>query len=175
MDRFERMSSTLGPCELVRGEVVRMSPGGVEHSRVEARIVGSLWEYARRTKLGQVLSGEAGIVVERDPDTVRGADVLYISYKRLPAGRTWTGFLRQRPELVVEVLGQKDTWEAIDAKIGECHAFGVDVVWVADPQTRTLRVHPKSGKPAILHDADELTGGKLLPGYRAKVREFFQD
>ncbi len=170
-ERFERLAATLGPCELVKGDVIPMSPGGIEHSRVEAKIVIALGIWARQAKLGRVLSGEAGIVVERDPDTVRGADVLYISYRRLPKGRKWTGFLRHRPELVVEVLGLKDTWEEMDQKVAEYHAFGVDLVWVADPHTQSVRACPKGSHPSTLHGSDLLSGARLMPGFRCKVSD----
>jgi Uma2 family endonuclease len=174
-ERFERLAPTLGPCELVRGEIIPMSPGGFEHSRVGGRIVTVLGAYAQKTKLGRVLTGEAGILVERDPDTVRGADAAYISFKRVPKGRRWTGFLRQPPELVIEVLGEKDTWEEIEKKVAEYHSIRVDMVWVVDPQTQSVRLYPRAGKPSVLHGSDELTGGRLLPGFRCRVSDFFED
>lgn len=173
--RFERLAASMGPCELVKGEIVPRSPGGVEHSRVVARIVGLLLNWTRTSKSGQVLTGEAGILVGRDPDTVRGADVLYISYKRWPAGKKWTGFLTRRPELIVEVMGQKDTWEELETKVAEYHLFGADLVWVADPQTQTVRVHARGGKPASLHGTDELASPRLLPEFRCRARDLFAE
>lgn len=174
-ERFERLAPGAGPCELVKGEILPMSPGGVEHSAVVAKFVILLGAWSSRSKAGRVLSGEAGVVVGRDPDTVRGADALYISYKRLPRGRKPAGFLRERPELIVEVLGQKDTWEEMETKLAEYREFGVDLVWIADPQTQTVRTHPRSGKAATLHGEDELASAKLLPGFRCKVREVFEE
>ena len=126
-------------------------------------------------KAGRVLTNETGVVVKRDPDSVRGADVLFISYQRLPATEQWEGFLRQPPELVAEVLGADESWKKMEEKIAEYHAFGVDLVWVADPRMLAVRLCPRGGEPSVLHGSDELTGGNVLPGFRCKVSEFFAD
>jgi ELWxxDGT repeat protein len=97
----------------------------------------------------------------------------YLSYARLPKRRTWHGFLRARPELVVEVLGENDTWEGLEKELDEYRVFGVDIVWIVDPQTRTVRVHRKGAAPSILHGSGTLTAGRLMPGFRRKASEFF--
>ena len=81
---FERRADELGPCELVRGEVVKMSPGGFEHSRLTLRFAFLLELWASQRQCGRVLTNELAVIVEHDPDTVRGADVAYYSYDRLP-------------------------------------------------------------------------------------------
>jgi len=174
-EAFEKIASYLGPCELVDGEIITMVPGGIPHSTVSANVTGVLVAYSRKKKNGRILANEAGVVVKRNRDTVRGADALYISYKRLPTGVKWKGFLRQPPELVAEVLGDDDTWKNIEKKVDEYHAFGVDLVWVADPRTLSVRVYPRKGEPSVLHETDYISGGKLLPGFRCKVAEFFLD
>ena len=152
-----------------------MAPGGLEHNEITCRIYDLLRDWNKRSKRGRVLTNETGIVVKEDPDTVRGADVLFISFKRLPAAEKWTGFLRQRPELVVEVLSEDVSWKKMEEKVADYHGFGVDRVWVVDPKTQSVRLYPK-GKPAtLLHDSDELSAGGLLPGFRCTVSEFFAE
>jgi len=174
-DDFERIASVLGPCELVKGEIIPMAPAGIPHSDANARIGAFFFFFCMKTRNGRVLIGEAGLVVQEDPDTVRGADALYISHKRLPRGTRWHGFLRQPPELVVEVMGSDATWDKLEEKVSEYHAFGVDEVWVIDPNTFSVRVYPKNAKSRLLHESDTLTGGKLLPGFKCKVADLFVD
>ncbi|MBI2921691.1 MAG: Uma2 family endonuclease [Planctomycetes bacterium] len=174
-DRFERLASALDPCELVKSRNFPLSPGGVEHSRVVMNVAGLLWRWAKSRGTGQVLTGEAGVLVGRHPDTVRGVDALYISHKRLPRGDRPFGFLTRRPELIVEVLGQQDTWEKMENRLAEYHKFGVDLVWIAVPQTQTVCSYPRAGKPSLLHEEDELASPKLLPGFRCKVSEIFEE
>jgi Uma2 family endonuclease len=125
--------------------------------------------------MGRIIGNEAGVIVERGPDTVRGADVAYLSYRRIPKGKVWNGFLRKPPELIAEVLAADQPWKEMETKVAEYHAFGVDLVWVADPQTETVRVYPKGGRPSVLQRDGQLTAGDILPGFSCKVSEFFAD
>lgn len=170
---FERIAPLLGPCELVEGEIVRMCPGGVRHSAVTVNVVYLFERYNREFKLGRVLSNEAGMVVKQGPDTVRGADVLFISCKRLPGSEDWEGFLRHPPELIVEVLSADSSWKKMEEKVAEYLAFGVDLVWVADPQTLSVRVFPRGAAPFVLHTGDDIDAGEAFPGFRCRVAEFF--
>jgi Uma2 family endonuclease len=172
---FARVAEVLGPCELVKGEIVTMSPGGVRHSRVTANVVAILTAHVQARGTGRVLTGEAGVVVARGPDTVRGADAAVISYARLPKGRLEDGFLTAPPELVVEVLSRDTSWEQMEAKVADYHGFGVDLVWVLDPQTNALRVYPRGGGPEVLHAADEAGADPHVPGLRVRVSRFFED
>ncbi len=172
---FERVAPFLGPCELVAGEIVRMPPAGVRHSMVTGRIFFALESWNQAARLGRVMTNEAGIVVRSGPDTVRGADVLFISYRRQSASEDWEGFLRYPPELIVEVLSKEDSWKKMEEKIADYHAFGVDVVWVVDPQTRSVRLYPKGSEPSVLQAADEIAGADLLPGFKCLVAKLFAD
>jgi Uma2 family endonuclease len=172
---FARVAPVLGPCELVNGEIVPMSPGGIRHSKVTGRAYFLLADYNRRHPLGHVLTGEAGILVARHPDTVRGADVAFISYSRFPADAGDDGFLEHPPELIVEVFGSDASWQAMEAKVAEYHTFGVDLVWVLDPQTLALRAYPRGGSPALFRDDDTVTADPFVPGLSIEVRQFFED
>ena len=47
--------------------------------------LGSLFtNFVRPARLGRVVGSDAGIWLERDPDTVREPDIAYISAERLP-------------------------------------------------------------------------------------------
>ena len=97
-----------GPCELVLGRIVPMSPTGGEHGRVEGNFCEAIRAFVRPRNLGKVLVGEIGIFTHRGPDTVRGADVAFISNERYARLKSNRGFLDVAPELVVEVLSPDD-------------------------------------------------------------------
>jgi Uma2 family endonuclease len=172
---FARVAPVLGPCELVRGEIVPMSPAGIGHSRVTTNAAAILDAHCRPRQLGRVLSGDAGFVVARRPDTVRAADVAFVSYARLPKGSPEDGFSREPAELVIEVLSKDTSWEEMETKAAEYHTFGVDLVWVLDPQTLTLRSYPRGGSPRLFRDTDEVSADPHVPGFAVPVREFFRD
>ena len=93
----------------------------------------------------------------------------------MPKGERSIGFLRIAPELIVEVFGDKDSWEDMDEKIKDYHRTGVDMVWVAMPQTRTINKFPRRGEPTIVHDGSDIDGGKILPGFKAPIARFFDE
>ena len=172
---FELVAQVLGPCELVRGEIVPMSLGGIQDSQVTMNAARLLDSHVRPLKIGRVLTGEAGVIVARRPDTVRGADVAFISYQRLPKGVSGHGFLQQPPELVIEVLSKDTSWTKMEEKVADYHAMGVDLVWVLDPQTVTLRAYPRGEAPLLLHEADPANADPHVPGFAVAVSAFFED
>ena len=170
-EQFERMAADLGPCELIDGEIVLMAPAGDDHAHVNNNASFILTKFTKGRHIGRVLVGEAGMHIRKG--TSRGADVAFISFKRKP--KLSKKFLEVAPESVVEVKSDDTSWEKMEKKVADYHEFGVDEVWVADPDTETLRVYPKDGKKVIMRKDGEVTGGKILPGFRAKVAEFFED
>src|SRR5262245_29509453 len=106
----------IGPCELVDGTIVPMTPTGGEHGAIESRVGTALTIFVRERNLGWVLGGEVGIYTRRDPDRVRGADIAVVSRTRLPNG-PGKRFLSVAPELVVEIMSPDDRWQDVRQKI----------------------------------------------------------
>ncbi|OFW22195.1 MAG: hypothetical protein A3H97_04875 [Acidobacteria bacterium RIFCSPLOWO2_02_FULL_65_29] len=174
-EEFARVAEVLGPCELVNGQIIPMSPGGFRHSKVTGRAFFLLEAHNQANRLGHVLAGEAGFIVRREPDTVRGADVAFISYRRLPKDSQVTGFLEVPPELIIEVLSDDTSWAEMEKKVGEYHAAGVELVWVLDPRTLTLRAYARGASPALLREADLASADPHVPGFACRVADFFAD
>ena len=72
------------PEELVRGVVFAMPMTNREHGKVCVKAARILGNWVEDHDLGHVLGNDAGVITERDPDTVRGADVAYYSYAPTP-------------------------------------------------------------------------------------------
>ncbi len=175
---FERLAGTLGPAELVDGEIVEMSPGGYTHSLVTGNIYSVLHEFARKNHLGRVLTNELGIHVQQSPPRSRGADVAFISFETLPPGEAPTGFLTFPPDLIVEVLGDDDTLSKLEDKVEDYHRFGVRMVWIADPRTRSVTLFPLGEPARTLQEGDCISAGAnlrgVLPGLSLAVESLFE-
>jgi Uma2 family endonuclease len=165
----------VGPCELVEGRVVPMSPGGTEHSLVTANAVRVLSEFVRTHRLGKVLTGEVGLYTRRDPDTVRGADVAYISADRFERRTRTLTFLDVAPELIVEVLSRDDTMMDLTAKLREYFAVDVKAVWIVDPRARRVYAYRSAVALQELTEADTLLAEDVLPGFMAPVAALFEE
>jgi Uma2 family endonuclease len=163
----------VGPCELVEGRVVSMAPTGGEHGRVEVRFASVLDQFVSDRRLGKVLGGEVGIYTRRSPDTVRGADVLFISGERYASLRRPTGFLDVAPDLIVEVLSPDDRVSDLLQKLREYFAIGVRLVWVADPGARVVFAYRSLTDVREFREADRLPGDDVLPGFEFPVALLF--
>jgi Uma2 family endonuclease len=159
--------------ELVCGRVVEMNPPGSLHGIVVIRIASILDAYVQAHKTGRVLGGDSGVITRTNPDSLRGADVAYLSYARAPrgslAGQTY--FL-VAPELVFEVLSPFDRWREVLEKISEYLRAGVQEVCVADPEQRTLEVFTADRPPRKLSIKDEFLS-EALSGFRCCVEDLF--
>ncbi|WP_246556278.1 Uma2 family endonuclease [Desulfonema magnum] len=150
-----------------------MSPTGYPHGIAEAKIAHTLSLFVDQHKLGHVLVGEVGIYIRRNPDTIRGADVIYISAERLSQAKS-KSYLDVAPELVVEVLSPGDRWSDVTDKIDEYFSIGVQVVWIADPRQRQIFEY-RSPTQVKRFKADEtLSGGDILPGFEISVATLFE-
>jgi len=161
------------PEELVQGRIVAMPPADRRHGRTCLKAGRIFDTYAEEHDLGRVMSNDSGIITERDPDTVRGADVAYYSYARLPKSPLPAGYGPEVPELVVEVRSSGDSWREIVRKVSEYLMAGVLKVIVLDPGSRKAHVYSVDDEPTIPGPEDELTLPDLLPGFRVAVHRFF--
>lgn len=171
---FERLADRFGPCELVRGEVILLSPGGYPHSRVVLQVGFLLEQWARKSRRGRVVAAEMGLVTDSKAPTVRGADVAYFSYRRLPRKSEPRGFSRIPPDLVVEVTGLGRGWREMVEKAGEYLRMGVDRVWIVDPTRRRVHVYRPDDEPTVLDEKAMLGDTAILPGFRCRVRTLFE-
>ena len=164
----------LDPCELVAGRVVPMTPTNPTHGRIEANVAAALKHFVRSRNLGIVMAGEVGVFTARNPDTVRAADVLFLSHERDARRKRPEGFLDVAPELTVEILSPTDRPDQVRRKLGEYFAAGVLQVWLIDPAARTVQVHHGRGEPQSLAPGAVLTGGNVLPGFELPVEDIFE-
>jgi Uma2 family endonuclease len=150
-----------------------MPPPGFIHGIVQGNILFLLQVYARQTNAGRV-TPETGIITETNLDTVRGPDVAYWSFERLPADRVPELYPEVAADLCVEVLSPSNTDEKMTRKVREYLACGVRLVWVVDPDERTVTVYTKPGDGTVLWEDAVLTGGEVLPEFTCPLSEVFR-
>ena len=163
----------LGPCELIDGRVVFVDPATAAQGLLATAVASELGQYVRPRKHGRVLLGGVGIVTRRYPDTVRAADVAFISHACLP--QLQRSYLEVAPELVVEIMSPSDRWQDIRSKLDDYFSIGVERVWIVEPERRTVLVYRSSTDLREFGEDDVLKGEGVLEGFELPVAELFAE
>jgi Uma2 family endonuclease len=172
-DDYLRLPDDGRRTELRRGVVVYMNLPGFRHGEVCGNVYHFVDNFVRANKLGRTLTNDSGIITERDPDTVRGADISFYSFARVPKGQSPVGYAGASPEIVFEVVSPTNTRREIARKTGEYLNAGVNVVCVVDPQFQTVNLRYPD-RPDEKLQGDELLAFADLPGFSLAVRKLFE-
>ena len=90
---------------------------------------------------------------------MRRADVSFIAADRYPLDQlSREGYSSIAPDLAVEVISPNDLAKDLDEKLEDYLRAGVKLIWVINPETRTLQVYYPDGTSRRLHEADEVSG-----------------
>lgn len=167
-----RMPAEGARCELVEGQLLMMSPAGGRHGRIALKLGRRLGDHVERYDLGQTYAAETGFLLHRDPDTVRAADVAFVTHGRLGAWGDEPGYLPLAPNLVAEVVSPADRPAQVADKTRQWLEAGVDAVLVVDPQQRLVQVH-RPGRPVAISGESPLDLGDVVSGFRLDVVDLF--
>jgi Uma2 family endonuclease len=160
--------------ELADGNLVERKMGA-RSSYVAGETFVIMHGFCRLNRLGWVFPEGTSFQCFPDaPAKVRRPDTSFIRFGRFPGELLPEGHIRIAPDLAVEVVSPNDLVYEIDEKVEEFLAAGVPLVWVVNPETRTVQVHRPTGPGVILRAGDELTGEDVLPGFRCRVADLFQ-
>ena len=121
--------------------------------------------------LGRVVM-RAGAIFRRNPDTVRGPDLSYFSFERLPD--IPDDHPEVPPNLVVEVLERNESPPSVADRVQDFIDSGVSVVWLVEPHPRIVTVYAGSMRGIEYDETDTLDGGTVLPGFTCPVADLFQ-
>ncbi|MFN8590331.1 MAG: Uma2 family endonuclease [Thermomicrobiales bacterium] len=160
-----------GLWELIEGVPQEVTPAAGASSRIGGRIYARLERFVEPANLGWVFPADAGFVLFPDRATVRSPDAAVVLRQRLPT--LPTGFIPLAPDLAVEVLSPSDRMADAVAKVAMYLEAGVRLVWLVDPESRTVRVYRPNTVPRVVQTGASLTGDDVLPGFLLPVADIF--
>lgn len=157
--------------ELVDGTMVE-KPMGWQESLL-AMVLGRLLGDFLESKPIGVVTGPDG-TTRLFGKTVRAADVAFFSWDRMPDGKLPTHPVPELvPDFVIEVLRVGNTRGEMARKRREYFQAGVRLVWMLDPQSRTVAVYSDPETFRVATDDEIIDGGDVLPGWTVKLAELF--
>ena len=159
--------------ELIRGVLAEKVSTFGKHGEVVMRFGIGIGNHVLPGQLGRIFGSDAGVRLERDPDTVREPDVGFISAERMPLDIEANSYFEVVPELVVEVASTNDTRREVQEKALMWLSFGALLVWVAHLDSRTVDVYRPDTPVITLTEGGSLDGAPVLPGFALPVRQVF--
>lgn len=156
--------------EYIAGEIVEVVSNN-ESSEASAILIGELHGFIRPRKLGRITSSDGGYVINGE-DYI--PDAAFISYKRQPVRPNKVAYNPVAPDLAIEVLSPGNTAKAIATKIVNYMAVST-VLWLVDPDEKTIDVWIPGQPVKRLRIGDVLEGGDVLPGFQLAVADIFED
>jgi Uma2 family endonuclease len=167
---------------LIRGELHEkrdsdMTRRNKLHGITQGRLTGLLWVWLRAQPepRGEVVCGEAGVILRRTPVSVApGVDVAVITAAQADTRDPDTNMIVGPPTLIAEILSPNDTQEEVFERVDEYLACGVSIVWIVSPFFHTVSVHRPNAKPIALDAGGTLRGDPELPGFSCRVADLFR-
>jgi Uma2 family endonuclease len=158
--------------ELVKGELVEMTPPGGIHGSMAIELGSLLQNFVKQRKLGKVMV-ESGYLLATNPDTVRGPDISFLAASKISPEGLPDGYIHHAPDLAVAIVSPSDTASIIQDKVQDYLTYGTRLVWVVYPQQKIVVAHYPDGTAKTLRKTDSLTGEDVLPDFSCPVADLF--
>ena len=160
--------------ELIRGVPVTLQPPDVEHGTVVLNLSKAFSAYVHAEMFGYPCF-DLGLHIERRPDTVLFPAVSYFTTGERFAEQD-KDYTDSIPMLVVELTTSNDRRRQINERIGLYHQRGVAVVWIIDPDAKSVHIARKTANsPVRLTEFETLNGGPELKKFQVKVGDLFAE
>jgi Uma2 family endonuclease len=179
VDEWYRLWSIHYAVEVINGEVIVLKPPEIDHVLLMKLLFRSLDHFVMLHKLGEVFPDGAAYVLDGNPRKkwVKGSrvpDLSFVASARLEAylvNYEMKGPLYLAPDLAVEIVSKNDSFTDVVKKAQEYLHYGVQVVWVIDPDGRIIYVYTQENSSGtILNEGDTLSSDPVIPGWSASVQ-----
>ena len=157
--------------ELVDGQLEVKDMGSSRHSGVGTRLIIRLGGYVEAHQLGGVYGPDATFQIGHNE---RLPDVSFLAAAHIPAEGETEEKWHLAPDLAVEVISPSESWAKVNRKLREYFAAGVQQVWLVSLELREVHVYDSPKVMTVLGEEDELVSEALLPGFRLRISELFQ-
>lgn len=148
-----------------RGELIVMSPTGLEGSGWNSEIITDLTIWARQDGRGKVFDSNGGFTLT--DGSMRAPDAAWVSWQRWStlSREEQKRFGRIAPEFVIELRSPSDDLVELRSKMEQWIANGTDVAWLIDPSRKTVEVYRAGESPEIHEHPTSVRGSGPIAGF----------
>ncbi|MGB3651304.1 MAG: Uma2 family endonuclease [Rivularia sp. (in: cyanobacteria)] len=154
-----------------KGELIIMPPTGSETGKRNTDIIGQLWFWNRKKKLGVVFDSSTGFHLPNGAN--RSPDASWVKLERWEAltAEEKQGFAPICPDFVVELRSPSDNMKPLREKMQEYIQNGAKLGWLIDRKNRKVEVYRQGFDVEILDNPASLSGENILPGFILDLAE----
>jgi Uma2 family endonuclease len=151
-----------------------------EHGFICATVSRHVGNYVADNNLGRVSDASLEYRFLNTPEPAkkgkkpgRQPDVSFIAADRLPSN--FREYADIAPDFAVEVTSPSDKEYQIDAKVKLYQQYGVKLIWIIHPYSRSVSVYRLATKLKQLNlvEGEELEGYDVIPGLKLPVSAIF--
>jgi Uma2 family endonuclease len=168
LEEFLALPETEPASELIDGEVVQKPTPTLDHGIIQRLLSFVLTLYLRAHPIG-----EAGSEIRCIFGPPGGERPYVPDYIFIRAGRFRRGdrHVYGVPDHAVEILSPDDRMTDVMDKLRFYLAHGVRLVWLIDPDRRTVTVMTPPDRTRIVTESETIDGGAVLPEFSCVVGE----
>lgn len=159
--------------ELVDGQLVERI-AGMHSSWIGGQLVSFLGNYIERNERGWVFAARTEYqCFPGRPNHVLKPSASFIRFGRFHNEKLPRGHCKVAPDLIAEVISPNDLYSEVTRRIFDFKDAGVPLIWVIDPDSRSVIVYRKDGNLSLLQENDQLSGESVLEGFSCKISDLF--
>lgn len=155
------------------GEIILMAPVGFEGGLNEMEVAAQLHEWAKRDGRGIALGSNLGIKLPDgstlSPDACWGSNELWRAIPRAKRDK----FALLVPPFVIEIRSPSDRKKDLHEKMLVYLRNGVELGWLIDPLSRTVRIYRQGEEFIELEDPPRVEGEGPVAGFVLDLKQIY--
>jgi Uma2 family endonuclease len=160
-------------CELIDGVLVE-KPIGYRESFLALAIASFLRDHVDVRNLGLVTGADG--MMRLFAGLVRIPDVAFVAWDRIPEKKVPSEPIPNLvPDLAVEVLSPSNTAAEMARKCSEYFLAGTRLLWLVDPEKRTVAVYRQADECVVLNQSETLDGEPVFLDFQLPLCALFAE
>ncbi len=159
--------------ELVHGMPLSLEPPDFTHGAIVMNFSKALGGFLHLNPCGYAVF-DLGVVVARDPDTVRFPAVSFYQHGRMFA-QADQDVTHTPPCWVVDVVSSPDRRQGLTTRIEQYFASGVQLIWILETRQQELLIWQPGCRAETLRPGDSVAAAPILKDFQIAVADLFRE